>query len=197
MSGDVIVAAYEASGTGGEDCYLGVSSDGGATFVEFPVSQVSGDVDEPYCRLTANYDIVYSWIDNRSCGSGNGCNDTFVSGMKLPLLLDAPATARLDVSLGQMAAGEIALLVVSENGTMASPLDTRGFAPNLDVFTDPTKVELLEIQLVSPQGLASFGSLTPAIRQTITNLGITAYFAVGTVTPSGMFGSFTDPVVLR
>ena len=197
MREDVIVTAYEASGSAGEDCYLGVSTDGGVTFQDFPVSQGQGDVDEPYCRLTANYDVVYSWIDNRSCGSGNGCNETFVSGMKLPLLTDDVANANVEVSLGDMAAGDFALIAVTENGTAPSPLNNFGFAPNLDIFSDPTKVFLPEIQLVDSQGLATFTSMTPSVRQLVSNLGITAYVAVITIRLDGTFGSFTDPVTIQ
>lgn len=192
MRGNVLVTAYEANP--GEQALLGISTDGGANWREFPVS-VGFEVDEPFCALTGNFDVLYSWIDNRSCGSGNGCNDTFVSGMKVPLLTDDVANARLELDLANAGAGGPAVLIIGLGGTTPTFNNGLGFAPNLDV----TLSALIEIQLVGAPGQATFFSVTPALRQSITLLGIDAWFAVGFVGPTLPSGGFlaSDPVLVR
>lgn len=192
MRGDVLATAYEANP--GEQCLLGLSTDGGVSWREFPVS-VGREVDEPYCQLTGNLDVLYSWIDNRACGSGNACNDTFVTGMKVPFLTDDPAAASLRLDLANGGIGGFGLLVISFNGTSPSPVNALGFAPNLDVFSNPSLAALLEIRAIAAPGAATFSALTASVRQQITALNLTAHLGVailGGTYPNGY--AYSDPV---
>jgi hypothetical protein len=132
MRGDVLACAFEAAA--GEDALLGYSLDGGQTWNERVVVSRSVDVDEPYCALTGNRDVLYSWVDNRACGSGNGCNGPFVSGLRFPeISVDAAGqTLNLDGALRSVGGNAAVFFTATPWTQGATPLrfGRLGFSPS-------------------------------------------------------------------
>lgn len=218
MSGDMIAVLYETncvllSASGAEDVTLSLSSDGGATFQDYDITSFGGcgqfpsgvDVDDPRLALTANGDAIVIWTDDRTVtgsGGGNTVNNTWVTGLHYPQLIDQTATFQgvTYQNDSPLAAGDLCFVVISATGTAAPiTLGNLGFSMNLsfDAFTDASIAIALSSappninqSLVGPTGDVQF----PFFPNVTQLFGIPFYAAAFTITSAAQPGRFTDPI---
>lgn len=214
MVGDLIACLYETNCAAGEDFAVSLSSDGGATFKHYNVTNFGGcgtypggvDVDDPRMVLTQNGDCVMTWIDDRtyqSTGGGNSVNNVWLTSIHYPQLIDQTAQQQgmryQDDS--PAAAGSLCLVLLSGTGT-ATPwaLDNRGFTLNMafDFWTNASIGGAfsaapgpfnLNLNVVDTTGAAQFG-LIPNPTQL---LGLPFWATALTIGPTGL-AKFTDPI---
>lgn len=214
MVGDKVAVLYETNCTGAEDFAISYSGDGGRTFTHFDVSQLgqcgtyanTTDVDDPRFAMTANGDCLAVWIDDRGPvgnGLGNANNHVWATGVRFPQLLDFTAQNQglryQDDS--PVAAGDLALVLISGTGTGMTMLDATGFTMNLafdfwtqaaigGAFALPPGAPNLNLALVGSNGAVAFPAI-PNIRQLV---GLPFWAAALTISPATGFGQFTDPI---
>jgi hypothetical protein len=208
ISGDVAVVAWEQCSPG-EEFALATSSDGGATWhasVQVTSRGSCGtttpvvDVDDPQVAVTRNGDVVGIWLDDRDNPAGsNRNNNVYVSGTKLPELVDLTAQS-LGLKLVKFAPGDVgdpAAVLISASGTNTPlVLDSLGLSIALtyDAFTAAAlNISALFVAPVTSAREAAFPALpnlSTLIGVPIDAAGLTFDLAGGT------FGVFSDPIRL-
>ena len=138
---NVIAICGEAAA--GEAATLAWSSDGGATWEARKVSDGSRDVDDPSVCVSQAGDVVNVYIEDFPPGGNNG-NETIITGVKLPRLIDnSKATKNPGVDLvgAEPSNGQFALLLLAAKAVqpgrpIATPwpdLDRSGYLVPLDL----------------------------------------------------------------
>jgi hypothetical protein len=194
-NGRVIAISGETDGGSNgtsEAACLSWSHDGGVTWQTSEVSRGERDVDEPWVTTTINGDLVQIYVEDFPPG-GNNNNETFVTGLKAPYLVDDTANSNgVELMSAVESAGGLAVILIS--GTQptgnALPLGVNGVQINVpfDIWTNfGLTLPGVFVGAVDPTGTARF----PAVQNLSKLAGATIYYTAVTVTQNG-FEEFSD-----
>ncbi|MCC7395902.1 MAG: exo-alpha-sialidase [Planctomycetes bacterium] len=217
MAGDMIAVVYETRCTGtGEDFAISLSADGGQTFKHYDVTNYGAcgtypsgvDVDDPRMTLTRNGDVIVTWIDDRTvlgAGGGNTINNTYVTSLHYPQLIDNTATFQgLSYQDDSPAnAGNPCIVLLSFSGTTPPiTFDNLGFQVPLayDVFTDLAIVVAFSAPAptVNSDYVGATGSVVFPFFPNVTQLfGLPIRAAAMTINLDATPGKFTDAILFQ
>lgn len=215
MTGDMIAVLYETNcGPGGEDLAVSLSSDGGQTFTHYDVTDLGAcgtfpsgvDVDNPRLALTANGDVIVTYIDDRTpagSGGGNTVNNLWITGIHYPQLIDRTASNQGLVYQDDApsAAGDTCYVVLSFTGPQGTiALDNLGTTLNVgfDAFTEASIVVAASaFPSVNRDSVGANGSVQFPFFPNVTQLLGLPLWGVA-FTASGILpGKFTDPILFQ
>lgn len=134
LRGKTAAVFYEYNGTGGESAAVAYTTDAGITWAQANVDDRSGDVDENTGAITGNGDIIDCHIWSNT---GNGANQTVVTGFKVPNLENRFKSSGVGfqlTGLDPVYAGKVGILMFS--GTVGNGISFGNMGFSLNIKAD-------------------------------------------------------------